>query len=73
MLEGLRCSIESGVDVLLVGQDWGDPDKNRGMGSTADMELSKNTVNKGRAGTFFHHIVQSAKERGEPLEDTIEF
>ena len=37
------------------------------------MELSKNTVNKGRAGTFFHHIVQSAKERGEPLEDTIEW
>lgn len=39
----------------------------------AGMELSKDAVNKWKAGTFFHHLVQAAKERGESLEDTIEW
>ena len=39
----------------------------------AGTELTKNTVNKWRAGTFFHHMVQAAKERGESLGDTIEW
>lgn len=36
-------------------------------------QSAKNTINKLKAGTFFHHIVQAAKERGEAVEDTIEW